>query len=75
MTAGLPKIKLRGTGTFTPPTPTPTKLSRESKPGDYITWSTIRHLEASVYVGILNGWNDNIAMIKLADGTRKIVEC
>ena len=45
MSTGFPKMKLSGAGTFKPPTKT--KLSKESKPGDYVSWT----IDARTYEG------------------------
>jgi hypothetical protein len=62
---GFPKPKIRGEGTFTPPTPK--KLDKSCNPGDYIIIDGCR--------GILEKWQSNIAVIKVDGGGIKLIKC
>lgn len=62
-------MQLSGAGSFKPPTKT--KLTKESKVGEYVSWT----INARTYEGILDSWDSNTATIKLKDGRIKHVEC
>jgi len=69
MNTPLPKIKISGQGSFTPP-PTPLPLTSKSEIGQYVTWESITRS----YAGILKEWDSNVAIVQLPDGTMKAVE-
>lgn len=69
MNAGFPKIKVSGTGSFTPPTPIP--LTPDCPLGSYVYWDNIMQQRT---VGILKEWDSNVAVIQLDNGSIKAVE-
>lgn len=67
---GFSKIAISGEGTFR--SPIPQTLDRSSHLGDYVCWQT---MEKAQYMGILREWDSNVAIVELADGSTKPVEC
>lgn len=60
---GLPKIAVKGTGSFKMPDPIP--LTTRSNTGDYVSFEN--------YIGILKMWTVDSVHITLNDGTPLIV--
>jgi small nuclear ribonucleoprotein (snRNP)-like protein len=48
------------------------ELTRDSRIGDRVTW---RQVNGERFVGTLRGWDSNVALVMLDDGTSKAVEC
>jgi len=67
--AGLPKIKLQGSGGFRPP---PSKqLDRTCQPGEIVHWEAIG---GEKFIGELKEWDSNVAVVDIG-GSFKAVEC
>lgn len=67
--AGLPKIRLQGSGTVKPPKSK--QLTRDCDPGDIVHWSAI---DGTRYLGELTKWDSNVATVNIGS-THLSVEC